>query len=106
MELNNVESSANRDAGMQQAADNTEAHRPGWQALALAFLQDYPEKTFQAEQVREWAYMNGLQRPSHGRAWGAVIVTAKNQGLIRHAGYAPVSNPKAHRTPASVWVKV
>ena len=95
-----------RDEGIAKAAQSAEEKSPGWGERALAMLLQYPHDTFMAEQLREWAHKNGLEEPTHFRAWGSVIITAKKRGLIRHAGYGRVENPNAHRTPASIWRKV
>jgi len=92
-----------RDAGMQQAVDNAESKHPSWGDRALSLLVKYPKDEFMAEQVREFAKSRGLPDPPSKRAWGAVIVKAKKMGIIEHMRYDRVSNPKAHRTPASVW---
>lgn len=91
-----------RDQGMKTAADNAGYI---WQLKALEFVRRFPRSEFMAEEVREFAYAAGLSEPPNERAWGAVIATAKRAGLIRFARFASVSNPKAHRTPASVWIK-
>lgn len=92
--------------GIAQAAKSAEENSPGWNVEALKYVRNYHKQRFMAEEIREWAHECGLPEPPSARAWGAVIVTAKNAGLIKHAGYAAVENPKAHRTPASVWEKV
>jgi hypothetical protein len=96
-----------RDAGMQLALFNAEDKVPGWAASAMAFLEQfikrYPQLKFQTEDVRRWAYLNGLKNPPNERAWGSVISSAKKDGLIQFVGYENVSNPRAHSTPASVW---
>ena len=95
-----------RDKGIQRAINHAEREEPNWQQQALAYLMRYPGKRFQAEDVRLWAYENGLTPAPHDRAWGAVIIYAKKHGIIRFYGYKNVKNPKAHSTPASVWDKV
>lgn len=101
--LDRAASEKNRDQGIDRALENAELHHPAWSDLALDYLKRYPGKQFMAEEVRVWAHKNGLAEPPHARAWGGVIVKAKKLGLIEHCGYGNVSNPKAHRTPASVW---
>jgi len=92
-----------RDAGMQKAVDNAEDKHPSWSDCALSLLVQYPNDEFMAEQVREFARNRGLPDPPSKRAWGAIIAKAKKMGIIIHVRYDRVSNPKAHRTPASVW---
>jgi hypothetical protein len=96
-----------RDAGMQLALFNADDKVPGWPDQARRYLERFihekPFLKFQAEDVRAWAYGEGLPVPAHGRAWGSVITKAKRDGLIRFVGYENVTNPRAHSTPASVW---
>ncbi len=94
-----------RDEGIATAADHAEADCGGWQDMALRFLERYPKGEFMTEEIRDFAYSNGLPLPPHERAWGSVIVKAKKDGLITHAGFRAVRNPAAHKTPASVWRK-
>ena len=101
-DLNKDQSIKNRDLGIKRAANNAGLN---WHEKASEFLDQFPHKTFQAEDVRIWAYDRGLPLPPHCRAWGAVIIRAKKEGSIRHIGYANVDNPLAHGTPASVWEK-
>lgn len=95
-----------RDIGIAQAVDHAESEAPGWSGRALDMLRRYIAEVggaFQAEDVREWGKMQGLDDPPHKRAWGGVIVRAKNIGLIRFVKYENVQNRQAHATPASVW---
>lgn len=74
---------------------------------ALGFLQQYIDKVggqFMASDVREFAEKNGFSVNCDTRVWGAVMNAASKSGIIRHAGYAKSNNPKAHKSPMSVWV--
>lgn len=94
-----------RNVGMQRAANNANDVVPNWTVLALEFVAKFNRNEFMTEEVREFAYENGLPRPPHERAWGSVMTVSKGRGLIEFARYAAVSNPKAHATPATVWRK-
>lgn len=98
-----------KNQGMQLALFNADKKTSGWSQMALdaliEYIKKYPHTSFQAEDIRTWAKHNGLPDPPSKRAWGAVIVMAKNKELIRFDGYRRVTNPKAHRTPAAVWRK-
>ena len=74
-----------------------------WGDLARGYLEQYPEQQFMAEDVRAWAYNQGLEAPASDRAWGAVMTKAKLDGVIRHIGFRNVRNAVAHHTPASIW---
>jgi len=95
-----------KDFGMNAAIQNACSDEPDWKEQAIAFVAKYPKTRFQTEDIRNWAYTNGLVRPPSDRAWGSVIVEAKKQNMIVFDGYEKVSNPKAHRTPACVWRKM
>lgn len=95
-----------RDEGIERASDNAGAD---WKSQALhllrMFLIESPLAEFQTEDVRHYATKHGLAAPPSERAWGSVIIAAKTLGLIAWRRYEAVDNPKAHRTPASVWGK-
>lgn len=94
-----------KQQGMNRAVNNAERHHVAWGDQALAMLKQFPQSRFQAEELRLWAYRQGLPEPPHGRAWGSVMVKAKNMGLIQCIGYQNVRNPRAHKTPAALWIK-
>jgi hypothetical protein len=93
-----------RDRGIKQAADNADAINTDWQQQALDFLKSYikTHQTFMVEDVR-YASNGIIPEPPHSRAWGAVILTAARENIVERAGYAKTSNPKAHKTPATLW---
>ncbi|MFH2064964.1 MAG: hypothetical protein ABIK15_07195 [Pseudomonadota bacterium] len=95
-----------KQRGMKRALNHAERHHVSWGDRALSMLRKFPKSRFQAEELRAWSYGQGLPEPPHGRAWGSVMLKAKNMGLIRCIGYQNVSNPNAHRTPAALWIKI
>jgi hypothetical protein len=66
------------------------------------FIQFSDGKPFMCEDVREYA-SNHLPTPPTNRAWGAIILRAKKDGIIKHYGFGQVTNPRAHRANASMW---
>ena len=95
-----------RDAGIKTAVEHADAVQPEpkWSDLAYSFLEQYIQtrQKFMTEEVR--AASEGIvPEPPSLRAWGGIVVRAANRGLIEKAGYQEVQNPKAHRTPSSVW---
>jgi len=54
------------------------------------------------EDVRE-AATEEIPQPPSNRAWGAIIRMAASSNIIKRKGYRAVKNPKAHRTPATLW---
>lgn len=103
MSSTQTEGAERRDRGIQAAAHHA---GQGWNEEADAFLAQFIEATtgpFLCEDVRVQAEAHGLPSPPSKRAWGGVMRRAAQSGAIRRQGYAPVENPKAHRTPATVW---
>lgn len=101
-----IDGRALKEEGMQKAVDHANAVTPDWSEQALQMLERFPQQRFMVEELREWAYAQGLPRPPSERAWGGVTAKARKLGLIMHGGYQSVKNPKAHCTPASCWVRV
>lgn len=98
-----------RARGMQRAERTAERFEPGWPDRAYGHLQVFLSRQaqgteFMTEDVRQAAYRGGLETPPSERAWGSVVNRAVRAGLIERAGTRQVTNPKAHRAYASVWV--
>jgi hypothetical protein len=97
-----------RDQGIAMSIDSANAQNPLWQYRALEALQTFIKthrQQFMTEDFRRWAETKGnLPSPPTGRAYGAVMTTAFKQHIINHNGYGPTTNPKSHRTPASIWI--
>lgn len=93
-----------RDRGMRKAVDHADMVTDNWSERAYNFLREYikTNQVFMTENVREASKGMVPEPPSH-RAWGAIIVRAAKEGLIRKVGYQSVMNKKAHCTPASLW---
>lgn len=108
IQLDIFASAAARDAGMKRATDKADRDDPDWSKMAYELLERYlalyPGE-FLCEDVRAYAALIDFPLPENARAWGQVMMTAARKGLIRSAGYRNVKNVKAHRTPATVWVK-
>ena len=92
--------------GMNQALEHAEEVYENWGDHAFEMLKRYPGEQFMAEDVREWAESMGFPSAPSNRAWGGVIARARRAGIIRRIGYRAVNNPKAHRTPATLWGRV
>jgi len=98
-----------RDHGMNTAKNHADAYSREWSDQAFTYLLEFPAthgQTFMAEDVRKYAEMRGLPNPPSKRAWGGIMVRARTAGIIKAAGYGLTSNPKAHKTPARLWVKI
>lgn len=93
-----------RDIGIQRSVHNAQKMDVSWTKKAYSFLVKYAEKhsTFMAEDVR-LASEGIVPEPPSKRAWGYIFVMAKKEKLIESIGFKNVKNPKAHKTPATLW---
>lgn len=93
--------------GIQKALNNADNHIEGWSNLAFSYLKEYIDshEEFMVEDVRV-ASMVSIPVPPNTRAWGGIIIRARNEGLVKQIGYCCVKNEKAHMTPASIWRKI
>lgn len=79
-----------------------------WTAEAYAFLLQFSAdgKIFQAYQLREAA---AGKVPSHPdgdpRAWGAIILAAKRNGVIKALGYARTDHRASHGRQEQQWTR-
>ena len=96
-----------RDAGMAQALDHADAVDPSWSMEAAKLLQRFIRRSgvdfFTTEQARSWAYDRGLMPPPDDRAWGALLRSAANLGMIRKRGYTQSEQTQAHMRPVTRW---
>lgn len=95
--------------GIQQALDSAERLVPDWGNIAFDFFKSYlntlaPGQSFMIEEVREKS-KGIVPEPFSKRAWGGIVVRAKNSRLIVSVDISKVTNPKAHRCWASKWQK-
>jgi hypothetical protein len=96
------------DVGMRMARDHADQKILDWSGQCFELMKEYlkiNDQPFMAEFFRQWAE-GKIPDPPSKRAYGAVIVRAAKERLIRRTGYAKVSNYKAHSTPAAVWVRI
>lgn len=96
------------ERGMAAAVANANRESEDWSVRAASlfaeFVSLHPGESFMTEDVREWAEAIGLPKPPDRRAWGAVAIAAKRNGLVRSLGYAPQKSANAHRAPKTLWV--
>jgi hypothetical protein len=94
-----------RDAGISQAESHANEVFLSWSDKAYSFLIEWirGRENFMTEEVRE-ASTGTIPEPPSGRAWGAVVLRAVRSGKIARGGFRSVKNPKAHCTPATLWV--
>ena len=93
-----------RDKGIKLSVDNADKSIDNWSQKAYKFFIDYikDKEFFMTEDVRI-ASEGLLEAPPSKRAWGAITVRAKKEGIIESVGFSSVKNPKAHSTPATLW---
>lgn len=100
------EAELNRDQGIAKAEYSALCKNEDWYRKAFDILNLYialHSDPFLAEDVRNFAEGQKLEIPPSKRAWGSVFLKASKNGVIRKVGYARTSNPKAHKTPATLW---
>jgi hypothetical protein len=108
MQLSLLDAIEARDKGINKALTHAEQECEGWGEKAYDLIKQYLSEvstSFMAEEIRSYAAMYDFPLPPHARAWGAVIVRAAKEGLIKKVGYGQVMNRKAHMANASVWIK-
>lgn len=94
-----------RNTGIQLSLDHAEIKHEGWQEKAMNLLEKFliGRRKFMCEDFRAFCEKNGLPIPPSKRAFGAIILKAVKQGMIKRVGFGNTKNPKAHLTPASIW---
>jgi len=98
-----------KNQGMADSVNNADKHYFKWSERAYLYLKEYiitHSNEFMGEDVRNYAEQHGFEVPPSKRAWGAVIRRAVSEDLIQFKKYNKVSNAKAHRANAAVWVKL
>lgn len=94
---------AARDEGMGRAALHADFD---WLAAALNAVRMVAEARaeFTVDAVQARLVELGVGRPPEGRAMGAVMVSARQHGLIEGTDkYEPSSQPQCHANPRRVW---
>ena len=104
--MNTQQAKHRRNVGMQRAARRANKRKEGWTDLALStlrlYLQKHRRQRFLCEDVVEFAKA-WIDSAPDNRAWGAVIVTAHREGLIRRTGSYRKAR-SSHLSPKPVWV--
>ena len=93
-----------RDKGINQAVEHADRVSLNWSERAYRLTEDYAKRhfLFSGEQVR-LASKGMIDEPPHLRAWGAIMLKAAKNGLIKRVGYIQVENIAAHRATATLW---
>jgi hypothetical protein len=96
------------EQGAQRAADHADRVCVTWTEEAAGWVQRVAGRgvPFICEEVRSEAERNGMPTPPDSRAWGAILIKAARDGVVRKTGiYRPGSNPISHYRPQAEWVK-
>jgi hypothetical protein len=97
-----------KQRGIEKAENTADAINPNWRNEAFEVLKEFlltVPGEFLVEDVRAYAAVKNFVAPASNRVWGSVVVRAAREGLIKNIGYGVTKNKKAHRTPASIWIK-
>lgn len=94
--------------GINNAINSAVSVDADWYDNAYSIMQEFinlnNDKKFMCEDVRDFA-KDKITQPPTNRAWGAIILRAKKDKLIKPCGFNQVVNPKAHMANASMWIK-
>ena len=89
-------SRAERNEAMQRAVDAADGRVPKWSDVALEYVRLYAiqhrGERFIGRDVTQAAKAYGLESPANDKAWGAVLMRAAREGVIRKVGYAQDRN--------------
>jgi hypothetical protein len=88
--------------GMELAAARA---GPIWAEAAFDRLASFARGCayFTTEQMKAWAYAQGLVQPENESAWGGVVVRAKRERIIRFVDYVPAEQSSRHGAPNRRW---
>lgn len=113
IELDFTKAAELADNGIKVAVANADAHAPGWSDRAFKFVKRFADinkgREFMAENIRVWAYENGLDVPINDqgepreRAWGGVMARAIRAYVVKNIGSRKTSNINAHGAHATFY---
>lgn len=96
-----------KQQGIDNAINGANNRVPNWSDTCYEYLIEYLQivNTFLTEDFRQWCKeVKGFEAPKSSRAFGGVVVRAKENELIKFLCYTSTKNEKAHGTPASKWL--
>jgi hypothetical protein len=98
-----------RDLGIEKAVAHADQESAEWRVKAFELLKIFlkdQHSSFMAEDFRRYSELVDFPQPPNAKAWGGIIVKAKNKGLIRFVTTRQVKNKKAHCANAAVWIRM
>lgn len=78
---------------------------PVWEILAYSFLLNVAKdlRQFTTEDLRIIATKRDFRQPDDSRAWGPIILWAKEEGLVKGVGVRKARLPASKSRLVSVW---
>lgn len=109
--LDIYQSREQRDKGIEKAVSSANSASPGWGDRAFKMFKEWlagwtPGHKFTIEQFRFSAEIQGLEKPPSSRAYGAIAVRAKKEGLVKAGDKVATESVTAHRCFATQWIKI
>jgi hypothetical protein len=93
-----------RDDGMRRARKHAEKITQSWRLIAMVGLEKFLRERsdpFLAEQFVDWSRKNGVPQPPDGRAWGAVLSSARRLEIIEKVGVGLATT--SNLSPKPLW---
>lgn len=94
------------ELGIRESHDHAEEVESGWTLRAVDKVAAFAKQTemFLAEDVKAWAYQDGLEVPPVDGAWGHVMrLAAARGGIIHRFGRKAATSPGSHGKLMTLW---
>lgn len=93
------------ERGIAESHAHAEGYDEGWTERAVERVRRFAqqEEYFLAEQVKAWAYEDGLAVPPVDGAWGQVMRTAAERGIVHRYGRRAATSPGSHGKLMTLW---
>lgn|GEM_PF-1228856 len=94
-----------REDGMRRARKHADKVKKSWRLLGMValekFIAERGVRPFLAEEFVEWCRGNNVPQPPDGRAWGAVMSSARRLEIIEKVGTALAAT--SNLSPKVLW---
>lgn len=95
------------EKGIRESHEHAEEQSTDWTKRAVDKVADYARHHdtgfFLAEDVKTWAYQDGLDEPPVDGAWGQVMRTACSRGIIHRFGRQAAKSAGSHGKLMTLW---